>query len=533
MPVTDRLKVLLGPVVVALAYYAGAMGAFAIGTLSDKIFAPFWPPNAILFCGLVLAPRKHWPLYLAAVLPAHIAAEMFVSMPPLPMAIAFLTNCAIAVLSAEILFRLMPSRQWFGSFPGTLAYLVVAAGVVPALVALCGAFVPILSGAPIAQYWSFWGLWYVGNALAFLTLAPFIVTWAERGIDWRVAPLQILEALIVTVLLVVSCELSIDLGRRFINSGYALPILYLPLPFIAWAAVRFGSRGASGAALIVSVVSTWAANNGDSVFFEGSPEATLLALQIFLASIAVVVLLLGASIDQLRTSEAETRKLASSLLRAQDEERRRIAREMHDTTGQQLIAAKMLIDKIGNGAPVPPTARVDELRDLVEQSIRDVRTVSYLLHPPLLEEGGLKLAIEHFIAGYVQRTGIKVDSIVSSDLIRLPKDTELALFHVIREALTNVSRHSRSPNALLSLKYGPGARHLILLVEDFGRGIPSITGETRIFRGRMTGNQINGVGLSSMRERLHQIGADLAIESRVGRTTLRATIPLGPMQASA
>ena len=137
-------------------------------------------------------------------------------------------------------------------------------------------------------------------------------------------------------------------------------------------------------------------------------------------------------------------QLAGSVLTAQDEERRRIARELHDSTGQNLIAAGMLVGRIRGMLPDAARRRCEQLDDMVQQSIHEVRTISYLLHPPLLDEAGLKLALPHYVDGFCQRSGLTIDLDICPTLERLPSDVELALFRVVQEALTNVTRHSGS-----------------------------------------------------------------------------------------
>src|SRR5262249_18605593 len=152
--------------------------------------------------------------------------------------------------------------------------------------------------------------------------------------------------------------------------------------------------------------------------------------------------------------------------------------------------------------------------------------VSYLLHPPLLDEVGLGPALRCYVDGYVERSGLAVDLDVAPDVDRLPPDTELAVFRIVQEALTNVARHSRSATARIRLAREKAANGQVVVVtiEDAGRGMPgSGTGGALI--DRKIGLRSTGVGLSSMRERLHQIGGWLEIDSTVGRTVVRAMIP--------
>ena len=239
--------------------------------------------------------------------------------------------------------------------------------------------------------------------------------------------------------------------------------------------------------------------------------------------VTIPVLLLGALIDDLRRTERTTRDLAASLVRAQDEERRRIARDLHDSTGQNLIAATLIAGRLEKVLPESAQSSFHELEDMLQQSIREVRTVSYLLHPPLLDEAGLGPALRHFVEGFMERSEIVVDLEVSPDLKRLPADTELALFRVVQEALTNISRHSDSATAVIRLAR-EGTRHdekAVLMIADAGKGMPDVGG-TR----RPAGGPNTGVGLASMRERLHQLGGRLDIASTVGRTVITATVPL-------
>jgi signal transduction histidine kinase len=167
------------------------------------------------------------------------------------------------------------------------------------------------------------------------------------------------------------------------------------------------------------------------------------------------------------------------------------------------------------------------LEEVLQQSIREVRTVSYLLHPPLLDEAGLGPALRCYVDGYIERSGIAVDLEVAPDVERLPPDAELVLFRLVQEALTNVSRHSQSPTARIRLarEKASDGRTIVLTIEDAGRGIPAIS-NMRALIGRKFGSRRMGVGLASMRERLHQIGGRLEIDSAVGRTVVTAIIPI-------
>src|SRR5215831_1076862 len=144
------------PLFIALAYYLGAQAAFAIGTMSDRIIAPFWPPNIVLFCALLLVPKRQWWIYIAAAFPAHLIAETTVAMPLTESLAAFASNCIFAVLSAFGVRRFLTRPPWFGTLRQTAIYIGLSAGISPAIGALGGAFVHVFGGGSIADYWKFW-----------------------------------------------------------------------------------------------------------------------------------------------------------------------------------------------------------------------------------------------------------------------------------------------------------------------------------------------------------------------------------------
>jgi signal transduction histidine kinase len=517
----------LGLLAVAIGYYAAAQAAFAIGTLSDRIFAPFWPPNAVLFCALVLTPRSRWWALIAAVFPMHVLAELQVGMPAGQMAVAFVTNCAVALANAGALLWLS-DPPWFGSIRKAAVYILVTAGICPALVAFGGAFVPILGGGE-GGYFVYWSNWYVGNALASLTLGPIILTWAHNGRSMLRDPWgpRHLEAIFFILALLATGTIALELSVGALEGSFAnafVPAaLYLPLPVILWGAVRFGERGASGAILVLAVVSISLTLQGHSPFVTKRPETSVLALQLFLIGVAVPVLVLAAAVDELRNAERATRKLIGALLKAEDEERRRIARELHDSTAQNLVAASLLATRVTDQLGEPLQEAWGEVEELLRRSTNELRLVSYVLHPPQLDESGLASALAKYATGFSERSGIEVDVRVPGDFGRLPRDTELALYRVAQEALTNVERHSGSRSASVRLaRRRMGVRQAISLsIQDSGVGMPPVGRSP----GAASGNDGSGVGLDSMKERLSQIGGRLWINSASGRTVVNALVP--------
>jgi two-component system, NarL family, sensor kinase len=222
---------------------------------------------------------------------------------------------------------------------------------------------------------------------------------------------------------------------------------------------------------------------------------------------------------QERTSALQN--LSSRLLRLQDEERRRIARELHDSLGQYLAALKINLDLLGQSGGSGSSAWYQESLEILDQCISETRTLSHLLHPPLLDEAGLLTAVQWYVEGFSKRSGIKVSLDIPFELERLPETIEIALFRVLQEALTNVHRHSKSREAEIHLEINE--HEAMLQVRDHGHGIPAAVLE----RFHNASAEV-GVGLSGMRERVNELGGRLEINSDNQGTLVSVSIPVEP-----
>jgi PAS domain S-box-containing protein len=226
---------------------------------------------------------------------------------------------------------------------------------------------------------------------------------------------------------------------------------------------------------------------------------------------------------KLQDSERSLRELSFHLLRTQDEERQRIGRDLHDSLGQYLSVLKMKLDSLKSSPSKMSPIDLDELNNcaqIAEDAVKEVRTISYLLYPPMLEEMGLKSAVSWYLDGFTKRSGIRTTFEVSPALGRLAPDVELATFRVLQESLTNVHRHSGSPTADVRLLLDDD--NFILRVSDQGTGVNlnnfELPGQD------WTGT--HGVGLRGMRERMRQIEGNLELWSSEKGTTVTATVPL-------
>jgi PAS domain S-box-containing protein len=231
--------------------------------------------------------------------------------------------------------------------------------------------------------------------------------------------------------------------------------------------------------------------------------------------------------QELQNSLARLRALTGRLMRAQDDERRRIAQMLHETTAQDLAALKMQLASLSRTtADLSDVERaaIAETIELAEQSMTGVRTLSYLLHPPFLDESGLTSALRWYAEGFARRSGIPVEVDLPATFQRLPQDVETALFRVVQEGLINIHRHAESASAAIRLRAGGG--RLVLEIADRGRGIPP-----EVIAQLSSGGAALGVGVPGMRERLQQVGGTLTIESSRGRTVIHASVPLAEAPA--
>ena len=208
-----------------------------------------------------------------------------------------------------------------------------------------------------------------------------------------------------------------------------------------------------------------------------------------------------------RDAEERISKLTAQVLRVQDEERRRIARELHDDLGQQLFAIKMFVDKIKH----------EQLSELADSALSWARNLAYLLHPPLLDEAGLTPALNCFVDGLSERSGIKIElGIRPNKFPRLGTDIETVIFRIVQESLTNVFRHSSSDRATVELQ--KQSKQVVVRIRDYGRGIPADTEPTE--------STIVGVGIAGMRERIRQFHGSLTVLRQEPGTLVEASLPL-------
>jgi PAS domain S-box-containing protein len=639
-PYSGYRYVLRLALVFALYYGAGKVG-LAVPFTSFNV-SPVWPAagvavSAVLIWGIGIAPA----IALAAFL------VNFLSSIPAPMALGIgLGNASSAVLAGYLLKRFSDFQLSLPRLRDVLRFVMLAVVLATTVAAFVG--VTSLTIGHIkawSSYSSAWRIWWLGDAMGVLVVAPLLLTGQEllrvcRG--WRA-----LEAglLLVAILATAAAIFGPWAGVR------DDVLAFVVFPYVIWAAIRFRVAGAAGAGLLVATVAVWGTAHGFGPFVNHAPLHNAVLLQIFIAVKSLTGLILAAVISEkqqlgealkertreleqntvqlayqaelldlandailvrtaadeisywnegaerlygwareevlgkslhkvLRTefpvslpeilqsdrwegelrhrrkdgskivvasrwttlrdhngkpvgsleintdvtarrrAEEAARSLSGRILTLQDDERRRIARGLHDSLGQYLAALAMKLDLLSTQGGKRAKS-ILECSQLVEQCLSETRTISHLLHPPLLDEAGIGSAVRLYVDGFAQRSGIQVHLDLPPELDRLQEDIEIALFRAVQEALTNVHRHSGSSSVYICINLD--AEQVRLEIKDNGRGIPKkhLTLLTE-------GDAGSGVGIAGMRERVRELRGSLEIQSDKTGTRVLIVIPSMP-----
>jgi two-component system sensor histidine kinase UhpB len=411
------------------------------------------------------------------------------------------------------------------SFDTALLYVLVAAIGSPAICALGGAFVRVAGGGEMAHYGLYWQQWFFANALGSLTLGVAILSWSDSQDNSRnlLHPARLAEAAILACALILACVIAFR-AHTFLSRDLLPARLYAPLPLVLWAAVRFEVKGASAAILVVTIAAIGLVSNGPTVFMSAGAENNVLAIQIFLTALAAPVLLLAASIGGVRRAEETNAALARLVLGAQDDERRFVANTLHERIAQNMVAASWLAGDIRQKLRSQDRDCARQLEGVLNEATRDLRSVSYLLHPPLLEESGISAALQDLVNDYAKRHNGPVHLDISQDLGRLPPLIELATFRFVEEGLANLT-HTAPARISVAQEIGVG-NHIVLTIAQGGRR----TSLGTLLRGRMTerfsSDHRANLSVARMRERLRRVGGTIDIDERAGIATTRARIPV-------
>jgi signal transduction histidine kinase len=494
-----------------LVYYVATRVGMLLTPPSYPI-ATFWPPNAILTAVLLLTTARKWPWLLLGVIPAHFASQLPLGIPVLTSLGRLIGNTGEAVLAAGLVLRLVPREELFRTIRGAAVFFVCAVAIAPLLTSFFDAGVVVLTGWAGNDYWHLWVNRLLSNILAELTLVPVVVTLLSRQ-SWpwdRPSRRRLIEGAFLWTALLIVCGLVFWQEEiRLQNLALAL---YLPLPLLLWAAVRFGPGGASLSALIVAIVAITSAMTGNGPFGQGNTAEHVLSLQLFLCMFTVPLLLLATEISERRELALSLLASRGKIISAHEEERRRIARDLHDDFGQRLATLQLEVDRMRGTATQTIQNELESAGSDISSLIDDMRRLSHSLHPFTLEYAGLCPALAELSSRFKQRTGIEVKCTCDIAPRKLPIDFELCIYRVAQEALQNIRKHSGASNVEIRVSETLGL--ISLAVVDDGRGFS----ETEFSP---------GLGFTSMQERVYALGGRFTYSGAVGRgTLLKAILPI-------
>lgn len=511
-----NLQTVAFALITGIIFYVGTRIGFAL-TPNGQPNSAFWPPNAILLAALLLAPRKVWWILLVAMVPPHFAAQHQAGVPIWTAASWFLTNTSEALIGAFCITRLISPRTAFESARGVSVFVLFGVLIAPLATSFLDAAGVVLTG---------WGRGYLSlgaerfwtNALAELTIVPAIVLCVSNGGRWinNAGFIRYCEAGLLGLSAVLATFLVF--GFKPVSPSTTPLLLFVPVALLLWATARFGSGGLSLCLLVISVTAIWYVVHGREPFPSASLRQNVLAIQILLCTVVLPLMFLSAFMTEARQTQRSLRQMVCNLITAQEQERARIGRELHDDINQRLALLAIELGLLRDH-PSDVASRVQQIQQKTDEIARDVQSLSHDLHPSKLEYLGAAAGMRSWCNEFAERQSMNIEfeTDVSSTI---PPEVGVCLFRVLQEALHNAAKHSGVKHIEVRLAERPGAVHL--MVRDSGRGFDL---EPAMF--------VKGLGLTSMRERVRLVDGTISIESKpMGGTTIRVCIPLDSVETS-
>jgi signal transduction histidine kinase len=505
----------LSPVVAALlvgvSYYVGSRIGFA-WTPSGHPNSSFWPPNAILLAALLLAPRRAWWTFFLAVLPAHMFAQLQIGVPVWTAAGWFITNSFEAFIGAYCITKFSDSERRLDSVRGVFVFVVFGVLVAPLATSFLDAAAVVITGWG-RNYWHLGMARFFTNALAVLTIVPPIVLLSPKDI-FRIRGINAARWLESALLVVATVLVAFWVFGPLPPSPATTPtVVYLPLPFLVWAAVRFGLAGLSLSLFSVNLISTWYATHGLEPFPYASLPQNILSLQILFFLVAVALMFLSAVMAEARRTQESLRSMSGNLVKAQEQERHRIARELHDNLGQELALVEITLDRLIEKSDPSLKPDLTDLSSRVSAISGTTREISHDLYPTALEYLGLQKSLAKLCDDVQRGKELSVDLTIGNLPDRFQPSISVCLYRIAQETLHNIITHSHARNVQVELT----SRHerILLLIIDDGVGFD-------------VSHEGAGLGLVSMRERIRAIGGSIHISSfQKAGTLIEVQVPLG------
>jgi two-component system sensor histidine kinase UhpB len=464
--------------------------------------APLWLPDSVLLCALLVHPPKKWWLYIVAAAPIRFLAVLHPHVPSWFITATFTNDVCKAMLGAYLLRYIKKKSGYFAGIKKFAAYIGIAVVLLPMLSACFGASARWALGYP---FWRAYWQWFLGNALTNLVITPTLLLWcsgAYRTQRWRAR-----EALLGSACFAVCLYYTVLLIR-----SNDLPIfLFTPVPFLFWAAARFGAIGASTALSFMALALMQGISLGSGPLPTHSPGQNVQFVQLFLGITSLPIMSVAILFEEWQTVEQRLRQsrselnenydrirdLAGRLIQAQEDERKRIARELHDDISQQISLLILELDELSTARDSDTQAGLLELKHSALELQETVRKLSYQLHSSTLRYLGIAKGLAGLCEMIAQQHHVEI-TLEASKLEEVSDEVSLCMFRVVQEALNNAIRHGAAKKIAVSLVQSD--RTLRLKISDSGIGFnPAVASA--------------GLGLISMRERLHMVGGSLKVTS--------------------
>ena len=495
---------------VAISYYVGSQIGFLF-TPAQSPIAIFWPPNAVLLAAFLLTPPRIWWVLLLAVLPAHLFIQLRTGIPVLSSLGWFVGNAGEALLGVACIRYFKKGKPLFESVRGIFVFMAFGVLLATLVTSFLDAASTVLTGLG-PDYWTLWTARLTSNMTANLIIVPTIVTFGVKGISSfrRVSPTRYIEA---GTLALAIAAVSLLVFTRGSATGNIPAFVYAPLPLLLWAAVRFGPGGLSASMLAVALISICSGMPGRGPFGSLSVADHALSLRILLMVFAFPLLLMSALLAERSTKEQALRETQIKLVDAQELERHRIARELHDGIVQQLTLVGLSVDQLRPGFTASDRLSLDKLYDQISDVSNATRDLSHELHPFTLEYLGLVGALKKLCRDIGSKSTLAISFSEKDVPSHLPSDVSHCLFRVAQEALQNIVKHGRARAASMELAVRGG--HVLLRIVDDGVGI---TPEQ---------HHSGGMGLVSMRERVCVVGGTCKVmPGPLKGTIVEVSVPL-------
>ena len=501
----------LAPLVVAISYYLGTKIGFLLTPVQTPI-ATFWPPNAILLGAFLLSPKRMWWALVLAVLPAHLLVQLQAGVPVVRTLGWFVGNTGEALFGAACIRYFNKETDSLLESPrSVISFLFFGVLLAPLVTSFWDAATVVLTDRS-SDYWTLWTTRLSSNMIATLTLVPTIVLFGLNGFSWirKVAPARWVEACVLAFGIVFVSILVFDTHNAVADTASVL--IFAPLPLLLWASVRFGPAGLSASILIVSLISIWNAMHGRGPFAWSPMAEDVLFLHFSQVAFALPLMAVAALVAERSVTKASLRNTRKKVTHAQEQERQRIARELHDDIVQELTLLSIGIDQLRTETDLSVKPQLDKLYDHASGVTKATRDLSHTLHHFGVQYVGLPRAMRTLCGNTSVRSLIEI-SFVDENMTRpLAADVQVCLYRVAQEALQNIVKHSHARTASVGMSIRD--ERVFLQIVDDGVGLSPE-------------RQAEGMGLVSMRERVMALDGTFKITSApMQGTRIEISVPL-------